>query len=237
MWQKIITMIGYFPSVHFNFISHLEKIISTIGSFVGVFIVIFISRYFVNFADNALIIASIGASAILIFAVPHGALSQPWAVLGGHCISAFIGVSCYRFIPQFLLAAPTAVAIATLAMYYLRCMHPPGGATALTAVIGSEHIHALGYQYVMTPIFLNVVILLSSAVVFNYFFKWRRYPPRLMQKWSEPTEKTTSAKNESLSSDNLKYALEKMDSFIDVTEEDLKKIFSLATDKTKSKDP
>ncbi len=227
MWQKIIAIIGYFPSIHFHFISHLEKIISVIGGFIGMLLVILISQYFTKTTD-AFIIASIGASAILVFTVPHGALSQPWAVLGGHCVSAFVGVACYQHIPQFFLAASAAVAIATLAMYYLRCIHPPGGATALAAVIGGQSIHALGYLYVITPILLNVIVLLLSATVFNYFFAWRRYPAGFMSKPVELIDTTQLSNKETLSSESLKYALEKMDSFIDVTEEDLKRIFALA---------
>jgi CBS-domain-containing membrane protein len=117
-----------------------------------------------------------GASAVLLFAVPHGALSQPWPVLGGHVISALIGVSCAKFIPLPLLAAAFSVALAIGAMHYLNCIHPPGGATALSAVIGGDAIHQLGFQYVLTPVLLNTIIVLIVAILFNYPFHWRRYP-------------------------------------------------------------
>jgi CBS-domain-containing membrane protein len=61
-------------------------------------------------------------------------------------------------------------------MHYLNCLHPPGGATALSAVIGGQAVHQLGYQYLLTPVLLNVVTLLLIAIVFNYPFRWRRYP-------------------------------------------------------------
>jgi len=230
MWQKITAIISYFPSIHFHFISHLEKIISVIGGFIGMLMVILISQHFTKTADAPFVIASIGASVVLVFTVPHSALSQPWSVLGGHCISAFVGVACYQHIPQFFLAASAAVAIATLAMYYLRCVHPPGGATALTAVIGGHSVHTLGYLYIITPILLNVIVLLCSATIFNYFFAWRRYPASFMSKPIESTDITQISDKQTLSPENLKYALEKMDSFIDVTEDDLKKIFALATE-------
>lgn len=122
-----------------------------------------------------------GASAVLLFAVPHGQLSQPWSVFGGHILSAIVGVTCARWIPNEMLAASTAVGAAIGVMYYLRCIHPPGGATALVAVIGGEGIHSLGYQFVITPILINVCVMLVVAVLYNYLFAWRRYPISLHQ--------------------------------------------------------
>jgi CBS-domain-containing membrane protein len=117
-----------------------------------------------------------GASAVLLFAVPHGQLSQPWPVFGGHLVSALIGVASAKLVAPPLLAAAVAVALAISAMYYLRCIHPPGGATALTAVAGGETVHALGFHYVLTPVLLNVLIILAVALLFNFPFSWRRYP-------------------------------------------------------------
>jgi CBS-domain-containing membrane protein len=120
--------------------------------------------------------ASMGASAVLLFAVPHGALSQPWAVLGGHLVSAVIGVACVQVIAEPILAAPAAVALAIGGMHYLRCIHPPGGATALNAVIGGEAVQQLGFHYVLTPVLLNALTIVLLALLFNYPFRWRRYP-------------------------------------------------------------
>ena len=82
------------------------------------------------------IVPSMGASAVLLFAVPHSALGQLWNVIGGHLISAAIGVACYQWLPSNGIAAGASVGLAIGAMYYTRCIHPPGGATALAAVIG-----------------------------------------------------------------------------------------------------
>jgi CBS-domain-containing membrane protein len=117
-----------------------------------------------------------GSSAVLLFAAPHAPLSQPWAVFGGHLVSAFVGISCAKWLPDPVLAAPVAVAAAIAAMHYLRCMHPPGGATALGAVVGGEAVHQLGYQFVVTPVMLNVATILVAALLFNAPFAWRRYP-------------------------------------------------------------
>ena len=130
-----------------NKTSHREKLISGLGGFTGILLVLVMTQQFIHAEDASLLIASMGASAVLLFAVPHGPLSQPWALGGGQLISAFVGVSCYLFIPSLYIAAAAAVGLSIIAMYYLRCIHPPGGATALTAVLGGTQVHALGFEY------------------------------------------------------------------------------------------
>ncbi|HSJ49254.1 MAG TPA: HPP family protein [Gammaproteobacteria bacterium] len=158
---------------------HLEKLLAAVGGFIGILVVVLISRHYLGHEGAAWIAASMGASAVLVFAVPHGPLSQPWPLLGGHVLSAFVGVSCAWLIPDPMIAAASAVALAILAMQYLRCIHPPGGATALAAVVGGEGIQALGFLYVITPVLVNVLVLLLMGVLFNYPFPWRRYPTAL----------------------------------------------------------
>ncbi|MCW8956104.1 MAG: HPP family protein, partial [Gammaproteobacteria bacterium] len=159
-----------------NNTGHLEKWLSAIGGLLGIIAVVFISRHFLESDAVPWVVASMGASAVLLFAVPHGPMSQPWPVLGGHVVSAAIGAACAKWVPDILLAASLSVALAIGTMHYLRCIHPPGGATALTAVVGGESFHSLGFDYVLTPTLLNVSMILLIAVVFNYSFSWRRYP-------------------------------------------------------------
>ena len=209
--------------------SHTERIVSALGGFLAILLIFHISRFFLGTNDIPLIVPSMGASAVLLFAVPHGALSQPWNLLGGHVISAAIGVSCAQLLPEPFLAASLAVGLAIGAMYYLRCIHPPGGATALTAVIGGEATRALGYQFVLTPVLLNALVMLLVAVLFNYFFTWRRYPARLAQRGEQPSAATESATVGSIRHEDLVVALSEIDSFIDVSENDLLRIYELAT--------
>ncbi len=68
-----------------------------------------------------------GASAVLLFAAPHVPFSQPWNVFGGHIISAIVGVACWQWIPDYTVAASASVGLAIGAMYFARCIHPPGG--------------------------------------------------------------------------------------------------------------
>src|SRR5574343_771786 len=158
-----------------------EQLTAAIGGLLGVLIVWQCCHLLLGPAATPLIVPSLGASAVLVFAVPHSPLTQPWAVFGGHVISAVVGVTCQLCIPHPGLAAACAVGGAILAMHLARCIHPPGGATALAAVIGGSSIHALGYRYALTPIALTALLLLALGVAYNYVFPWRRYPQALMR--------------------------------------------------------
>jgi CBS-domain-containing membrane protein len=203
-------------------VSHGERLISAVGGFVALLAVLAISRWMLDTQGAMAMIASMGATAVLVFAVPHGTLSQPWSVVGGHGVSAIIGVGCATWLPDPVFAAPFAVGLAIAAMHYLRCMHPPGGATALTAVIGGEAVQALGFQFVFTPVLLNAVVLLIYGVAFNAPFPWRRYPA-----WLAPRTQT-APEPDGLSTGDLEWALRQMDSYIDVSEDDLRRLFTLA---------
>jgi len=216
-----------------NSVSHTERLVSTIGGFVGILGVYFISQQFLNTADAVLIVASMGASAVLLFAVPHGKLSQPWALLGGHFVSALIGVSVAITLDNTYIAAGLAVGLAIGGMHYLRCIHPPGGATALIAVIGGDSISELGYQFIFTPILLNTFLIFIIAVLFNYAFYWRRYPSSLMsdKELGFEAAKHNQAGAINLSTFNegdLRYAAKKMDLVLDVTHQDLIRLYALA---------
>jgi len=175
-----------FAGVGANSSGHLEKWVSGAGGLSGILGVMLISQAYLELSGSAALVASMGASAVLLFAVPHGPLSQPWAVFGGHLVSATIGVSCARLFADPVIAAALAVALSISAMYYLRCIHPPGGATALTAVAGGDAVHFLGFHYVLTPVMLNVLVILLIAMLFNLPFPWRRYPAVWARKQSLP---------------------------------------------------
>lgn len=221
-----------FLGISCNKTSHREKIVSGLGGFISIFCILIVTRHYV--VDGAgLIVASMGASAVLLFAVPHGPLSQPWALIGSHLVSSIIGVTCYLLIPDTFVAAAAAVGLAISAMYYLRCVHPPGGATALTAVMAGAGVHALGYHYVLTPVMINVGVILSVALLFNFLFSWRRYPIALMHYGKKSVEQA-KPEGENLSREDLEYALNQMNQYVDVSQDDLEKIYQLARSRFKS---
>jgi CBS domain-containing membrane protein len=225
--KQAILALNRFIGLGSNKTSHREKLISGLGGFIGILLILIITRQFVEAGDAGLIVASLGASAVLLFAVPHGPLSQPWALGCGHLVSALIGVSCYLLIPDLFIAAAAAVGLAITAMYYLRCIHPPGGATALTAVVAGSGVHSLGYQYLVTPVLINVAVIFAVAIVFNYLFPWRRYPMAMMPH-SRKAARRDKAVKEVLSREDLEYAMQQMNLYVDVSHEDLEQIYQLA---------
>ncbi len=214
--------------------SHAEKFISFLGGFISIYIIYLITQELLGVEEAVYIIPSMGATAVLLFAAPSAPFSQPWNVFGGHIISALIGVACYRFMTDVHVAAAASVGLAIWAQYYLRCIHPPGGATALAAVIGSAQIHDLGYFYAVTPVLINTLVILVVAIAFNAIFSWRTYPTSLAKKTTLDAL-TTRRTYSPIKHEDFVYALSQIDSYVDISEDDLVKIYSLATVHNKEK--
>jgi CBS-domain-containing membrane protein len=158
-------------------VSLSEIIWSWIGAFFGIAAVAYINFNIIEKTDLVMIIGSFGASAVLIYGAIKSPLAQPRNLLGGHIFSAVIGVTSYQlFHSHIWLAGSVAVATAIAFMHATKTLHPPGGATALIAVIGSEKIHNLGYLYAIIPAGLGAVIMLLVALVINNIPRTRKYP-------------------------------------------------------------
>lgn len=221
-WTRLRGLLG----IDSTPVSHLERGVALLGGFIGIATMLVISGAFIEGIGSALLVASMGSSAVLLFALPHAAVSQPWPVTGGHLVSALVGVTCARLVPDFMWAAALAVGLAIGAMHYLRCIHPSGGATALAAVAGGESVHALGYGFVLTPVLLNALVLLVVAFLYNYPLRWRRYPAVMAVK-AAPSAPNAATTEPVIHHSDLVYALSQIDSFIDVGEDDLLRIYDL----------
>jgi CBS-domain-containing membrane protein len=155
----------------------MEMAWSWVGAFAGIFVVAYIHYNLFAGTDFMMIIGSFGASAVLIYGAIRSPLAQPRNLIGGHVISAMIGVTFYKLLPgQMWLASSLAVATAIFAMHATKTLHPPGGATALIAVTGSPQIHDLGYFYVIMPAGVGAAVLLLMALLVNNIPKTRKYP-------------------------------------------------------------
>ena len=207
-------------------VSLSEKLVSTLGGTLAILALIAISTCVLPAGSAAALIASMGASAVLLFGVPHGQLSQPWPVLAGHGISALIGVICAQGISHPALAGACAVGLSIGAMQQLKCIHPPGGATALTAVLGGEPIRQLGFGFVVFPVLANAAAMVLLAVVINYAFRWRRYPNALHLP-AEPLATAVSSSSPSPTHEDILAALRSLDSFVDISEDDLVRLVEL----------
>jgi CBS-domain-containing membrane protein len=158
-------------------VSNEEIFWSWVGAFLGITTLTAAGQFLFAGSDLVLLIGSFGASAVLLYGAVRSPLAQPRNVLGGHMLSALTGVICWKLFHQVPWLVPgLAVATAIALMHATRTLHPPGGATALIAVIGSPEIHALGFWYVLVPATLGPLILLVVALLINNLPRSRRYP-------------------------------------------------------------
>jgi len=150
---------------------------SWIGAFAGIAAVALFHYRVLAESDLVMIIGSFGASAVLLYGAIRSPLAQPRNLMGGHILSAVVGVSAYKLLGAHMwLASSVAVATAIAVMHATKTLHPPGGATSLIAVIGSQKIHELGYFYVLMPAGLGALIMLVVALLVNNIPAGRRYP-------------------------------------------------------------
>ena len=154
-----------------------DRLFACLGALVGIALTGWISAAAVGADAAVMIVAPMGASAVLVFAVPASPLAQPWPVVGGNVLSALTGVAAAALVPQPALAAGIAVAAAMLVMSLTRALHPPGGAAALLAVIGGPAVTALGWRYAVVPVMLNAGVLAATGAIFHRF-SGHRYPHR-----------------------------------------------------------
>lgn len=155
---------------------------SWFAAFVGIYCISLFSKYFhFNHYDQLFLVGSFGASAVLIYGTPLVEYAQPRNLIGGHIISSLIGITVYKLIPfDIALASALAVSLSIAAMHLTKTLHPPGGASALIAVIGGSEIHDMGYLYVLSPIGTGIVIMLIVALGVNNLSgdPARHYPKR-----------------------------------------------------------
>ncbi len=147
------------------------------GGFWGIGFLALLQQVYFEGTDLLLIVGSLGASAVLVFGAVKSPLAQPRNLLGGHLLSALVGVTAAKLcLPHLWLAAALAVSVSIALMHATKTLHPPGGATALIAVIGGPKIQQLGYLYVLLPVGAGALIMLAVALLVNNLVPSRRYP-------------------------------------------------------------
>ncbi|MDX8452799.1 HPP family protein [Mesorhizobium sp. VK9D] len=153
-----------------------ERLLACIGATIGIALTGMISGLAMGSGPLvAMLVAPMGASAVLLFAVPSSPLAQPWSIIGGNTISALIGVTVAHFVHDTVIASGLAVALAIAAMSFTRSLHPPGGAAALTGVLGGPAVAAAGFLFPFVPVALNSIILVTLGFLFHKLSR-RSYP-------------------------------------------------------------
>ena len=160
-------------------IDYREHFWAFVGSFIGLGLISLLQFKVFTPQDYVFLIGSFGASSVLVYGVIESPLAQPRNLIGGHVVSAIVGVTIQKLLPDLIwIAAPLAVSLSIIMMQVTKTLHPPGGATALIAIAGSEKVKELGYWYVVSPVLLGTIILLITALVFNNMSSKRQYPAR-----------------------------------------------------------
>ncbi|MBK0064739.1 MULTISPECIES: HPP family protein [unclassified Acinetobacter] len=197
-----------------------ERLLCGVGALCGLAISSLISWYILG-GINAWYIAPMGASSVLLFAVPSSPLAQPWNVVIGNTIAGIIGVACSTWIPDLTGAFSFAVGLAIFLMMTTDSLHPPSGAVAMTAVLGGETVHHLGFNFVIYPVLLNSVLLLAFALLFNRLIgRHYPYPKHVNERSSDPTP----TQKVSIQPQDIQRALDEHTELLDISQYDLEKI-------------
>jgi CBS domain-containing membrane protein len=205
------------------------KLLSVVSCFIAILIVAWVTQKCGISVVYPIIVASMGASAVILFIMPGSPLAQPWPLVGGHLVSAIIGITCAQFFTDTIVASACASGGSVLAMLLLRCLHPPGAATALTPILAGDPVNFMNYSFVLMPLGINVVIMLVMAIAINRWVLGYEYPtvphPADNKKHKhssliQPSQRT------GISEQDLEQALENMDMFMDISTGDLSKLLT-----------
>ncbi len=206
-----------------------EKIRSGLAALAGILLLGLALHFWPPHGYPLIMLASMAAAAVLLYAVPHSPMAQPWPLIGGNLLSALVGWTCSLFIPDPVWAGACAVGVAISVMHLMHCLHPPGAATALIMVLNGAQFHEHGGLWTAGVVAANAVFSLLLALAINNLIPGRHYPAR-----RGPHVRPPGITCE-LTREDLEWALTKMDSVIDVSEDDLIDIYLAAAGRAKAR--
>lgn len=226
-------MMNIKPFFHFITVDPINlslkgKLISVVSCFCVILLTAWITQEFSSNTAYPIIVASMGASAVILFIIPNSPLAQPWPLVGGQLVSAVIGVVCAQVFTDTVFASACAVGGSVLVMLLFRCLHPPGAATALTPIMTGDPT-SLGYGFVLMPLGLNVVIMLLMAIVINRWvlrYDYPSVPHQADDKKHQHSPLIQPSQRTGISEQDLEQALENRDIFMDVSTGDLSKLLT-----------
>lgn len=208
-----------------DFVTLGEKVKSGLAAAAGIFLLGMALKFLPQLHYPTVMLASMAASAVLLYAAQHSPMAQPWPLIGGHFVSAICGWLVAQIIVDQIAAASVAVGMAIFAMSLFRCLHPPGAATALIMVLNYGTFREFGGQWVGYVVLLNALISLLAAITVNNLVPGRRYPMKKIVIAPSVAPLATPQ----ISRSDIERALAQMDSIIDVSEDDLLTIYEIAS--------
>lgn len=195
-----------------------ERLICGLGALLGLALSSWISWWILG-EVNPWYIAPMGASSVILFALPSSPLAQPWNIILGNLLAAIIGVSCALYLSNLTIAFSLAVALSIIVMMSTDSLHPPSGAVAITAVLGGSEIHHLGYFFALYPVLLNSVLLTLIAIAFNRMVG-RSYPAP----WQFPVAKLAAQAKVSISAQDIQQVMDQQTQLLDISQYDLQNL-------------
>ena len=206
-----------------------DQLIAVAATFLGIFIIGLTASLMLPSPASMIFVASMGASALLVFVIPNSPLAQPYPIIMGHIVATFVGVTVVYYFDDPTLAAALTVSLGLAGMFLTNSMHPPGGAAALVPVIaGNEAIG--GYQFLLFPVLLNVVTLILIGITINRFLLKKDYPVAPKKKHHEihHHKDPSPLARLGIRSEDIRSAIEAQNAFLNITEKDLEKIYDQA---------
>jgi len=201
----ISTLQRWFPPQ--SDLSGKSILLSAFAALISVSLVALASREMLQGIAGPFLLASMGASSVLLFVIPSSPMSRPWPFVGGHLIAGLVGVTSAQLIPDIATAAAVAA----------------GGA-------GGDTVHNLGYQFLLSPVAINVAIMMGCTLLY-----WRlsqlmqqRVSRRPLEMGLKRREEKWLSSAPAFSDEDLKRAMVEMDTFLDISRKDLKEIYSRA---------
>jgi len=210
------------PSATMFAFGRLGFLRGAIGAVAGILVAGLLARWSLGIQPKGMpwLVAPVGASAVLVFAVPASPLAQPWSVIGGNILSLMVGLTTAQLMPMPWLAAPVAVGAAIALMSLARCLHPPGGACALVGALAPPALAASGGAGLLVPLALNIAALVTLGFVFNNLtgHRWpHRAPP--------PGAHAQSVRIIRYEPEDLDAVLENWDEVLDIERSELDALF------------
>ena len=206
-----------------------ERLIAVAGAIIGIVATGLLCGVLAGTgAAHPLLVAPMGASAVLLFAVPASPLAQPWSILGGNVLSALVGIAVALAVPNATVAAGLGVGLAIAVMSLARCLHPPGGAVALSAVLGGAAGSAHPFMFALYPVGLNSLLLILAGLAFHRM-SGHSYPHRAkLTESTHGTQDSAPLSRSGVTPKDIDAALEGFGDTLDINRDDLLQLFELA---------
>ena len=201
-----------------------ERALACVGALIGIALTAMICGMVLGGgADLPLLVAPMGASAVLLFAIPASPMAQPWPIVGGNTISALVGIAVARLVHDPVLATGLGVSLAITAMSLTRSLHPPGGAAALTAVLGGPAVVSAGYMFPLVPVAANSILLVAIGLCFHRL-AGRSYPHAASPAGTHGTSDPPAQRRVGFQAEDIDAALRALDETFDIDRADLDRL-------------